>query len=118
MRASAPHPLRSLFFRPVARRVLDRLAGGSSAARRLALSLSLRRLAPALLRLRPAKMLLVLFRRLLIGCARFAESDRDRLSAVFDLLSTRPRTKLAMLELVHDAFDGLLLRLGFTRRHL
>jgi hypothetical protein len=66
------------------------LLAGSSAARRLAFGLNLRRLASTLLRLRPAKMLLVLFWRLLIGCARFAESDRDRLPAVFDLLSARP----------------------------
>jgi hypothetical protein len=80
--------------------------------------LGLRRLAPTLLGLRSPEMLLVLFRRRLIGCASFAKSNRDRLSAVLDLLPTRPRTKLALLEFVHDAFDGFLLRLGFTRRHL
>ena len=65
-----------------------------------------------------AKMLLVLSRRLLIGFAGFAESDRHRLLTIFDFWSGRPRTELAMLEFVHDAFDGFLLRLGFARRHL
>ena len=58
-----------------------------------------------------AEMLLVFFRRLLIGFASLVESDRDRLLTVFHLPSARPRTKLAMLELVHDPFDGFLLRL-------
>src|SRR5579872_5092517 len=84
-----------------------RLSRGSP-ARGLSFGLILRRLAPTLLRLRVAEMLLVLLRRLLIGRARFAERDRDRLSAIFHLLTARPRTKLAMLEFMHDALDGLL----------
>ena len=65
-----------------------------------------------------AEMLLVLFWRLLIGCASLAESDRYRLPMIFDFLSARPRAELAMLKLVHDPFDGFLLRLGFARRNL
>ena len=71
----------------------------------------------ALFRLRVPQMLSVLFWRLLIGGAGFAKRDRHRLLAVLDLLSARSGTKLAMLELVHDAFDGFLLRFGFARRH-
>ena len=70
------------------------------------------------LRFRMAEMLLVFFRRLLIGFASLAESDGDRLLTIFHLLSARPRTKFAVLELVHDPFDGFLLRLGLARRHL
>jgi hypothetical protein len=91
---------------------------GGSAARRLAFGFSLGGLAPTLFCLCMAQMLLVLFWRLLIGCAGFAQSNRDRLFAVLDPLPVCPRTKLAMFELVHDASDGLLLRLGFARRHL
>ena len=42
-----------------------------------------------------------------IACLRF-----------FTFLSARSRAKFAMLELVHDPFDGFLLRLGLARRHL
>src|ERR1700734_622823 len=97
---------------------LGPLLGGSWAARRLAFGLVLCRFAPTLLRLRMAEMLLVLFWRLLVGCASLAESDRHRLLTIFDLLSARSRTELAVLKLVHDPFDGFLLRLGFARRHL
>jgi hypothetical protein len=85
--------------------------------RLLALGLVLRGFPTTLLRLRMAQVLLVLFGRLMVGSTGFAESDRHRLLAVLHLLSARPGTKLAMLELVHDAFDGFLLRLGFARRH-
>ena len=88
-----------------------------SPMRSLAFGLVLRGFPTTLLRLRMAQVLLVLFGRLLVGGAGFAESDRHRLLAVFHLLSARPGAKLAMLELVHDAFDGFLLRLGFARRH-
>jgi len=104
--------------RCLARPLLSTLAGGSWAARRLAFGLVPRGFATTLLRFRMAEMLLVFFRRLLIGFASLAESDGDRLLTIFHLLSARPRTKFAVLELVDDPFDGFLLRLGLARRHL
>jgi hypothetical protein len=88
---------------------------GAGSLRALALGLGLSGLAATLLRLRPPEMGFVLLRALLVGCARFAERDSNRLPRILDLPPTPSRAEFAMLELVHDAADGFLLRLGFLR---
>src|SRR6185312_11606112 len=85
-------------------------SAGRFAARRsarAALLLVARGLAATLLRLGAAQIPLVLRLALVFRGARLVEGDRDRLSGVLHLAAAR--LELAMLELVHDASDRLLL---------
>src|SRR5205823_2247795 len=93
-------------------------AGGGS-ARRAAPSLS-RRLAgfaATFLRFGPAQIALALFRRVVFRRTGLAERDCDRLFAVLHLAAAARGLQLAMLVLMHDALDGLLLRWALMDRH-
>src|SRR5207302_6313234 len=62
------------------------------------------------------QVLAVLLFALVFGGAGLVQPDRDRLFRVLDLFAAAG-FELPMLELVHDALDGFLLRLRLVGRH-
>ena len=81
------------------------------------LDLGLRGLTTSLFHLRAAQIVSVRLGGFPVRGSGLAERDGDRLFWILDFPAAGRRAKLAMLELVHDPFDRLLLRLGFASSH-